>query len=614
MLTATDTRLLHESLRPPRGYELDHLVVTTYSLDLVSLLSVPLAFTSFTVEDGEGALLSDPLLLLEGLRRNGERVTVFCQTGAIAVPLAERSLYVYLEDSVIPVIAPRAGGVFHPKVWVAKYVSDGETPVHRFICLTRNLTGDRSRDTILVMDGAPGRRKSEQSAPLAAFLRWLAKAAKRDGSTRHEAVAALADSLRTTSFVPPTGFTSALFHPLGIPGYQANPIVGRRQRMLVVSPFLGQSRLAKVASNSRGSVLVSRESELAALPPNVAQSFDEIYFLDDSTEPEERDEPETSQPLPGGELRGLHAKVYVADDGWNARIWTGSANATEAAFERNVEFLVELAGRKSACGVESLLGDGDEAGLRSLLTPFEPMDEPVPVEEDNLDRELDRVARAVAAASMRAHVEELDEGYDVILRLDSPVLLNEPSGFKLRCWPVTLAREAFAATLDLGSEPVARFHKLPLTALTCFFAVEARLGEGKSARQTYFVASWPLVGTPGGREQAILLSLLEDSDRVLAFFRMMLSESPGIGDAALARPVLPFGPVAGVALGWAVGDEPLLESLVRALESDPQRLDGIGRIVDELLETEEGDARIPAGFLEIWQPIRAARERLRSTQ
>ena len=39
----------------------------------------------------------------------------------------------------------------------------------------------------------------------------------------------------------------------------------------------------------------------------------------------------------GDELAGLHAKLFVMDDGWHARIWTGSANATEAAFQRNVE-------------------------------------------------------------------------------------------------------------------------------------------------------------------------------------------------------------------------------------------------------------------------------------
>ena len=45
-------------------------------------------------------------------------------------------------------------------------------------------------------------------------------------------------------------------------------------------------------------------------------------------------------------ISGLHAKLFVIDDGWNACVWTGSANATVAAFQRNVEFLVELVGER----------------------------------------------------------------------------------------------------------------------------------------------------------------------------------------------------------------------------------------------------------------------------
>ena len=38
-------RLLHDTLRPPEGYGFDCAVGTTFTLDLLALLSVPLAFT-----------------------------------------------------------------------------------------------------------------------------------------------------------------------------------------------------------------------------------------------------------------------------------------------------------------------------------------------------------------------------------------------------------------------------------------------------------------------------------------------------------------------------------------------------------------------------------------
>ena len=39
------------------------------------------------------------------------------------------------------------------------------------------------------------------------------------------------------------------------------------------------------------------------------------------------------------DFSGLHAKLYILEEGWDARLWTGSANATNAAFSgANVEF------------------------------------------------------------------------------------------------------------------------------------------------------------------------------------------------------------------------------------------------------------------------------------
>ena len=47
MLEPQERRQLLDSLRPPSGYSLDFAVGTTYSLDLLALLTAPLAFTFF---------------------------------------------------------------------------------------------------------------------------------------------------------------------------------------------------------------------------------------------------------------------------------------------------------------------------------------------------------------------------------------------------------------------------------------------------------------------------------------------------------------------------------------------------------------------------------------
>ena len=67
-------------------------------------------------------MLADPLLLTQALREAGDRIHVFVDETGIAIPGKERELYAMLESSVHPVRAPN-GGVFHPKVWVARFMA-----------------------------------------------------------------------------------------------------------------------------------------------------------------------------------------------------------------------------------------------------------------------------------------------------------------------------------------------------------------------------------------------------------------------------------------------------------------------------------------------------------
>lgn len=65
-------RQLFDALRPPDGYQLDQAIGTTYSLDLLALLTVPLAYTFWGGEDEQGQLTRDPLVLLHGLRQTAD--------------------------------------------------------------------------------------------------------------------------------------------------------------------------------------------------------------------------------------------------------------------------------------------------------------------------------------------------------------------------------------------------------------------------------------------------------------------------------------------------------------------------------------------------------------
>ena len=126
MLEPNSRRLLLESLQPPPEYRLDWAVGTTFTLDLMALLSAPVAFAFSDWQDREGRPTADPLALLKAVRQYASRICLFCQGGKIHVPRAYQPLLASLEDCIVEAHAP-LGGSFHPKMWFLRFVSEDET-------------------------------------------------------------------------------------------------------------------------------------------------------------------------------------------------------------------------------------------------------------------------------------------------------------------------------------------------------------------------------------------------------------------------------------------------------------------------------------------------------
>jgi hypothetical protein len=161
MLSPDQRAVAMELLRPPAGFRIDQIVLTSYSLDLDVLLALPLAVLAHS-DRGVDELLEDPMMVIEALREAGERLHVFVDEGGIAVPHANRALYTLLETCVHPVRAP-GGGAFHPKVWLVRFVDEDQQPLIRVAVSSRNLTFDRSWDVALTSEAAPEARRVKES-------------------------------------------------------------------------------------------------------------------------------------------------------------------------------------------------------------------------------------------------------------------------------------------------------------------------------------------------------------------------------------------------------------------------------------------------------------------
>jgi hypothetical protein len=613
MLDPQVRKVFLDALTPPEGFVFDEGIGTTYSLDLISLLSVPLAFTQFAWEDAKGELTSNPILLLEALRRHAGRMTVFCQAGRIALPTGSNVLLGYLEESVVGVT--QSEGVFHPKVWALRYLNDASEVHYRLVCLTRNLTDDQSWDLSLVLDGPLMERKKAFSAnhPLGDLFATLPKLALQPVSDIvAKRVERISEELRRVDFSSglPDPFETVAFHALGIEGHRSWPLPRQFDRTLVISPFVDASIAKRLAEETSGSVLVSRAEELDSLSPGALVDFAEVLVIrteaEGEFEPPAEDESEVV-----GKLRGLHAKLYVCDNGWNSHLFVGSANATAKAFKGNVEFLVELIGKKSKIGVEQCLAIGPgEASLRSLLEPYEPPAVPVAVDptKQQLDDLLNAARNTMAAAGWHFVISS-SESASWTLRLvrKEGVGIPLPQGVEFKVWPITLPESAHGRVVSSSTAEL-EFGAIGVATITSFLGCEAKASIGGSSAKARFVLNLPIEGGPPGRREAILRSILDDPNKILRFLQFLLDDGstpfpdgpdPHLGEGSAGRRDGPGGFV-------------LLEALLRALVHQPERLDEVDSLLREFGSGSEANDRLPKGLLEIWPAIWNARETLRT--
>lgn len=609
MLEPGQRRLFLDALRPPEGYFFDRAVGTTFTLDLLTLLAVPLAFTFRDAQDGDGHLASDPIALLEGARRHASRIAVFCQGGRTSVPSPGQSALAFLEQSVIATFPPRrsaAGAVFHPKVWVLRYVAEGEPVRYRLVCQSRNLTFDASWDASLVLDGELAQHRTQAYAtnhPLADFIGALPTlAAGAIASTHRETIDLFADELRRVRFELPDGFESHRFLPFGVGRTNARFPRRDQRPLLVISPFLDGEFLRSIVSGRPRTVLVSRREALLTAPVDAVDAFDEVYAFRTSLEAEPEDAGLAQPPL-----AGLHAKVYVVDDGWDARVAVGSANSTSAALSnppRNVEFMVELVGKKSRFGIDALLdprGAGDVGTFRSLIEPFDPA-EAGTVSEDvdalRLDRLLDTAAESLAKVDLSGAVEVSDGGrYTLRLSVGEPVDLP-PEITAIECWPATLP-DGHQRQLEDGAE----FPGLSLSEISAFLAIAVQASiPGKVARSR-FVRTVPLSGVPEDRLQRLLASMVRDRARLMQLLWLLLSPDEDLSLVELGE----LFANEGVSTAWGVALPGLLERMLETLGSAPSRLDAVASLVDDLRRTEAGAELLGADFDAVWGALWPAR-------
>lgn len=586
MLSPEARAIAIDMLRPPAGYRIDQAVLTTYSLDLDVLLALPLAVLAQSDKSIE-ELLEDPLLLLEALREAGDRVHVFVDKAGIAIPHTSRALYALLERSVHPVRAPN-GGAFHPKLWVVRFVDESGGVLLRAAVSSRNLTFDRSWDVAVVSEGVPEERLARSSRPLARLLAGLPELAlsPADETTR-DILRSLAAELEHTAFPAPEGFEGAVdYQVLGLgKGLHApwQPGAGG-DRLLAIAPFVNRTGLGALAASVTGQrLLISRREALDELPPKALERWQDVLVLSESAVAESEDD-QASRPS------GLHAKLIAIEHGERVDWTIGSANLTAAALTgSNVEVIATLSGRRTAEAAEApnTIEGFMEAGFPALCEPYRRSERPA--EDPDLKEARGRLQRACRVL--------LDSDLAIVVRPDEAswrwVLQGTarlPEGVEVRVWPVSL-NEDQARRLELPLE-----WSLPLARLTAFVAFELSVAE--DVDNVRLALKLPASGMPEGRVAQVLRALIDSPERFLQFLRALLGGLEGLTDWAAKGDGRWQG-----RWGAGLGGETLLEDLLRTASREPQKLDPVRRLIEDLRATPEGREIVPDGFHAIWSVV-----------
>ena len=612
MFEPGDRRLFLDILRPPEGYKLDRAIGTTYTLDLTALLSVPLAFTFSDAHDANGKLAADPLTLLESARQYASRIMLFCHGGQTDVPRPGHHVLAFIEETVITALPPWQGGtpaVFHPKIWVLRYQATEESDPsirYRLVCQSRNLTFDTSWDACVVLDGQLMQQRTRGfglNRPLSDFVGSLPDLACGPVPTgQRRTIDEIAHELRRVCFVPPNDLSLSRFLAFGMGSKNPEFPDLEHRPILVISPFLDDDLLRNVVTPRPRAVLVSRHEALVRTDPDVIANFDEVYSFNGTLDLEDED----SEGGPA-RLGGLHAKVYVIDDGRKARLIIGSANSTRAALgnrARNVEFMVELTGKKTRFGIDALLNPpkhGTGAVFRSLLECFDPSEAGTAKEdadESKLDIQLDAAAATLARANIIAKVEPTEKDrYSVRLQLGEPLNLTPPVD-SVYCWPATLPEDRRQPLID-GAE----FSGQRVEDISGFLAIEVQVSlDGKVAAKR-FVRPVGLEGVPDDRMQRLLAGMLKDRTQLMRLLWLLLAtDEPSF--AEFTR----FSTADGAGLGSGLELQGLLERMLAILGKNPERLDAVARLVDDLRKSDMGKELLGKDFDPVWDPIWEARK------
>ena len=352
-----------------------------------------------------------------------------------------------------------------------------------------------------------GKRNVGQNRPLCDLVSALADLARRPPSARiRRNCEQFCEELRETTWSElPGDFEKLAFHTLGLK--RAAWLPKPSKRLAVISPFVKASALNALAATTEESVaLLSRPDELAKISKSSLAKFGKLVTLHESAETADGDDTAAVDRL----ARGLHAKAYIAEVGWDTVLYLGSANATNASLiaGANVEILAELRGKRSRVGgIDSFFG---EDGLGEYLFPFEAPEEPPPLSpEEQAEATIDKARDELMGAGISVLcVAAGEDSWNLRVSAKHAVKLRQIT--TIRIWPVSIPKELSADGAPLVTGGEVMIPRCATALVTGFVAFE--LTTELAGYSACFVLNLPIENLPDGRDAAVLRTIVANRD------------------------------------------------------------------------------------------------------
>ncbi|MDJ1371448.1 hypothetical protein C7K25_08715 [Gulosibacter molinativorax] len=601
-------------------------VGTTFTLDLVSALAVPLSFSSRRLGDH-----NDPVSIFTAIRQAADSIDVFAQAGVISLG-RETDLVTYLEGGIHPVALHR--GIFHPKVWLLEFARDAERSF-RLVSSSRNLTADKSWDIVVRLDGKPAAAAGEPSDESALERRAAARArnepiqrliralpdfcVNRMPEHRVQRIHDFAERFGEVEWERPDDTHDLAFHTFGL-GDASIPQI-RGTKALIISPFLSDDGLERLRTGISGEThLLSRERSLQLLNPEAFDPKLHTYLLDEAANLVDEEDAKAENLL-----TGLHAKAVIVNANHRARMLLGSANATGAGWGTNVEFMVEFEGRRDIYGVDATL-----EALGELKAEFEPTGGEVEDEREQAQHELDSVLRDLAIVPVTSRIVEGEPFTQLVWagsRLTNVLEATASRGIGIR-WHLLTVKGTDVAELGTSEAHAARFERLDLTDLTAFLVAVGTHPATGLTKST--IIPMRLLDDVEERKEAVIARHLADPQAFVRLLTLLLELSGMRFEATKTG-----GGMWGAFASDGQATSGLFEALVRALGRGSSGIEEAQRIIEFLRRERDvvcsGDAQspdetvtsepptseqsvLPEGFEPLWDAVWAAHLKLRGRE